>query len=114
MNVDITASGPPLDDAVRERVRRRIHFTLARYAGAMTAVSVTLRDLGESFWLCTVVLRPRRRAPLIVEGCDATLHAAADRALSRAGRECRRAFAMERGATARRRHRPWPDSRRAG
>ena len=76
MRVEINASGFELEADERERMLRRVHFGVGRYAPELRAVGATLRALDDAWWLCTVALRPRSRAPLIVEGCDATLRGA--------------------------------------
>lgn len=111
MKIDVRFRGVEASNALREHVRRRVHFQMSRFGNAVHSVVVRIGDIngpkGGEDKRCQVTLRGSRLGPLTIEDLSADVHSALDTALERAARaagrdiERKRAARREDGAIAR-------------
>jgi putative sigma-54 modulation protein len=104
MKIDVRCRGLETSDSFREHIRRRVHFQMSRFGGAVRSVVVRIGDIngpkGGADKRCQVTLRGSRLGPLNIEDLSADVYSALDTALERAARAVGRA--IERKRTARR------------
>lgn len=81
---------------LHERIARRLHFALSRFALAIREVTVTLIDVngprGGIDKVCRVRIDGLRGAPVVVEATAAAVPAAIDGAMARAARSAARSL----------------------
>jgi len=106
MLLDIHGHGLSLDEAVRERVHRRLWFALGRLKEHVGQVSVYLTDVngprGGEDKRCRVVVDVLGHDQVVVEDTDCDVQGAIDRAADRVGQAVRRK--LDRVQTVRRYH----------
>jgi putative sigma-54 modulation protein len=104
MKIDVRCRGLETSDSFREHIRRRVHFQMSRFGGAVRSVVVRIGDIngpkGGADKRCQVTLRGSRLGPLTIEDLSADVYSALDTALERAVRAVGRD--IERKRTARR------------
>jgi len=90
MKIDVRFRGLEASDSFREHVRRRVHFQMSRFGGAVRSVVVRIGDIngpkGGVDKRCQVTLRGSRLGPLTIEDLSADVYSALDMALERAAR----------------------------
>ena len=90
MQIVIQCRGFVMSGAIEDHVRKRFSFTLARGAGPIRRVDVTLSDLngprGGIDKCCLVQVRLDGMQPVVVRDVQSDLYSAIDRAAGRAGR----------------------------
>ena len=88
----------PLTDAIENRVRERLWFTLSRITQRVRRVLVTLSDLngprGGIDKRCLIEVRLNARRKIIIEDVQPDLYTAIDRATGRAARTVMRRLTM--------------------
>ena len=102
MKIDVRFHGLDASDAFREHVRRRVHFQMSRFGGAVRSVVVRIGDIngpkGGEDKRCQVTLRGSRLGPLTIEDLSADVYSALDTALERAARAAGRDIDRRRSA----------------
>ena len=100
MKVELTADGLKVTPDLSERVGRRIHFALGRFAGRIKNVSVRLADVngprGGVDKACTVRIQAGLRRALIIREQQSDIHTAVAIAAERAGRSITRQLNLHR------------------
>jgi len=90
MQIHIQSSGFDLSDALREYVRRRLHFALSHAADRVRRVTVRLSDIngprGGPDKRCHIVASLDGLPGVVIEDTEGDLYVAIDRAVDRAGR----------------------------
>ncbi len=98
MVIAIQCRGFELTDAIVDHVHKRLGFTLARGAGHVRRVEVTLSDLngprGGIDMRCLVRVKLDGLQPVVVEDVQSDLYSAIDRAAGRVGRTVMRRLAL--------------------
>jgi ribosome-associated translation inhibitor RaiA len=98
MQITIHARGFQLTDAIENRVRERLWFTLSRITQRVRRVLVTLSDLngprGGIDKRCLIEVRLNARRKIIIEDVQPDLYTAIDRATGRAARTVMRRLTM--------------------
>jgi len=94
MTLRLSARGVELSAELKDYVTRRVHFSLARFAGRIRTLSVRLADVngprGGVDKRCDVRVDAGLRQEVIVRERQATIHAAVAFAMDRAERAVRR------------------------
>lgn len=94
MRLNIHGRGLAIDEAVRERVERRLGFALGRFGDRVGRVDVHLSDVngprGGEDKRCRVVAEVPGHGPVVVTDDGSDLDALIDRATDRIGRAVRR------------------------
>jgi putative sigma-54 modulation protein len=94
MRLRLAARGMELSGELEEYVRRRIHFSLGRFGGAIRSLTIRLRDAngprGGVDKCCDIRVDAGLREQVVVHECQASLHAAVALATERAERAVRR------------------------
>ncbi|MGL6094862.1 MAG: HPF/RaiA family ribosome-associated protein [Fimbriiglobus sp.] len=94
MQVDIIGRGVEVDDAVTQRVARRLGFALGRFGERVGRVTVHLTDTngprGGVDKRCRVLVDLTRIGPVVVEDEDSELGVLIDRTADRTGQIVRR------------------------
>jgi len=94
MQVDMQALGFPLTEALRERVRRRMDFTLGTRVEHIKRVTVRLSDIngprGGKDMCCQIQIVLSQMQDVVIKDTQTDLYVAIDRAFSRAGRSVAR------------------------
>jgi len=87
MWLKVHSEGLPVDDAMRERLHRRMQFALSRFGSDVNRVAVYFRDdNGPDGGLdkrCRIVVSLRATPKVIVEDCDRDLEPLIYRAVNR-------------------------------
>ncbi len=100
MEFKVSVKTSQVDDHIRERVERRLYFTLGRFQRRIERVHVRLEDTngpkGGVDQRCRIVVRLHGLRNVVIDQLDANIYAALNRATYRAGR-----------TVARRLDRPW-------
>ena len=94
MKLRMSARGVELSAELNEYIRRRVHFSLGRFAGRIQSVSISLADVngprGGLDKICDVRVNAGLRNPLMVRERQGNVHAAVAFAVERAERALRR------------------------
>ena len=94
MQLDMQALGFPLTEALRERVRRRMEFTLGARGEHIQRVTVRLSDIngprGGKDMCCQIQVVLSQMHDVVIKDTQTDLYVAIDRAFSRAGRSVAR------------------------
>jgi putative sigma-54 modulation protein len=94
MKLRLVSRGIDLTAALKDYVRRRVHFALGRFAGRIRSVSVHLVDVngprGGIDKCCDIRVNIGPRQEVIVRERQANIHAAVAFAVERADRAVRR------------------------
>lgn len=102
MKIDVRFRGVEASNALREHVRRRVHFQMSRFGNAVHSVVVRIGDIngpkGGEDKRCQVTLRGSRLGPLTIEDLSMDLYTSLDRALERAARAAGREIERTRSA----------------
>ena len=90
MQLELSAEGVELTEALRDHVERRIRFALGKFAGRIERVHVRLADenghKGGVGKMCRIRVRMVGFESVAVQQIDADIRTAIDCALDRAGR----------------------------
>lgn len=102
MKIDVRFRGLEASETLREHIRRRVHFQMSRFGGAVRSVVVKIGDIngpkGGVDKRCQVTLRGSRLGPVTIEDLSADLYSAVDSALDRAARAAGRDIGRARSA----------------
>ena len=94
MKMRVAARGLELSGDVKDYVRRRVHFSLGRFAGKIRSLSIQLADVngprGGVDKRCDIRVDVGLRQPVIVRERQASIHSAVAFALERAERAVQR------------------------
>lgn len=100
MKTQISTRNVPLGEDERDRIERRLYFTLGRFSSRIVSVNMMLQDengtRGGLNKKCRVVVRLRGASDVVVEGCGEETLSVVDRTANRAGRVVSRALGMRR------------------
>lgn len=100
MKIEVRFRHVDASDALREYVRRRIHFQLSRFTGGLGSVVVRIGDIngpkGGTDKRCHVTVRGPALGPVTVDELSANAYSAVDLALGRAARAVAREIARGR------------------
>lgn len=90
MQIEIQSRRIPLNDGLREHVRRRIQFAVGRFADRIRHVTVQLSDIngprGGVDKRCQLRMRVEGLPDIVVDDTEMNLYAAVSNAAGRAGR----------------------------
>jgi len=90
MNTQITTKNVTLSEDERDRIERRLYFTLGRFSSRIVSVDVMLQDengpRGGLDKKCRVIVRLHGASDVVVEGCGAETLSVVDRTANRTGR----------------------------
>lgn len=95
MNINVRLQITDLDEALRTYIKRRLHFSLGRFAGRLGSIQVNVRDVAGARDTLDKACRIRAellpsRHVLRQEAIDANLYLAIDLATERIGRSFER------------------------
>lgn len=98
MKLRLSQQGVELSTELKEFIRRRIQFSLGRFAGRIKSLSIRLADVngprGGVDKCCNIRVDAGLRQQVIVRECQATIHAAVAFATERAERAVRRQLTL--------------------
>jgi len=96
MKVRITTKNLTISDTHRDRIERRLYFTLGRFASSVTSVEMMLQDengpRGGVDKTCRIIVRLRAAKDVVVEGRGEKTLALVDRTADHVGRAVSRAL----------------------
>ena len=102
MKMQISVRNMTLTDAQRDRIERRLYFTLGRFAPRISSLEMILQDengpRGGLDKNCRVIVRLRGANDVVVEGRGEETASVVDRTADRAGRAVSRALDKRRSA----------------
>jgi putative sigma-54 modulation protein len=100
MNTQLTTRNVTLSDIERDRIERRLYFTLGRFSSRIVSVDVVLQDengpRGGLDKKCRVIVRLHGTGDVVVEGSGEKTLSLVDRTANRAGRAVSRALDIRR------------------
>ena len=100
MKTRVSTRNVAISEIERDRIERRIYFTLGRFSSRVISVEMMLQDdngpRGGIDKKCRVIVRLRGANDVVVEGCGEKTLSLVDRTANRAGRAVSRALHMRR------------------
>jgi putative sigma-54 modulation protein len=106
MKTQVSTRNVALSESERDRIERRLYFTLGRFSSRIMSVDVTLQDengpRGGLDKICRVVVRLLGASDVVVEGRGEETLSLVDRTANRAGRAVSRTLDMRRNRAAER------------